>query len=91
MSNYKQSDVVGSKWQRVVRVVIENPLSSSPSIMFVEEEVINLGGQTFTNLVANLSVAFEADNPLHLEIYTKLNELYTIAREARDAGTTESI
>lgn len=85
MPDYKESTIAGTKWQRACRVVIENPLSGTPSIMFVEEEAINTGGKTITNLVANCGVAFDSADPKHIELYTKLNEIYTILREARDA------
>lgn len=86
MADYKESTVTGSKWQRAVRVCIENPYNGTPSIMFVEEEAVNLGDKVITNLVANLSCAFDTNNVLHTELYTKLNELYVLLREERDAA-----
>lgn len=86
MPDYKETQITGKSWQRAVRVVIENPLGGTPSILFVEEEVINTGSGTITRPVANLSAAFDEANQLHIDIYNKLNELYTILREARDAG-----
>jgi len=86
MSNYKEKYVSGNKWQRAVRVVIENPYQALPSILFVEEEVVEAEDKLFKQPCANLSTSFDADNQLHVDIYTKLNELYTLLREARDAG-----
>lgn len=86
MPNYKENNISGKKWQRAVRVVIENPYQALPSILFVEEEVVEAEDKLFKQPCANLSTSFDMNNPLHVEIYTKLNELYTLLREARDAG-----
>lgn len=85
MADYKESSVNGTSWQRAVRVVVENPYGGVPSINIVEEKAINLDGTITTQLCANLTTSFDSDNPLHVAIYTKLNELYTILREARDS------
>lgn len=85
MADYKESNVSGTSWQRAVRVVVENPYGGIPSINFVEEKAINLDGNITTQLCSNLTTQFDAENPLHVDIYTKLNELYTLLREARDA------
>lgn len=84
MSDYKESTIAGTSWQRACRVVVENPLNGTPSILFVEEQAINLGEQVISNLSGNLSTQFDAENQLHMAIYEKLNELYVILREARD-------
>jgi len=88
-TNYKQTDVAGEKWQRACRVQIDNPIGKNPSILFVEEEVVNLGDKQYTELVANLSAPFDVNNQLHVELYTKLNELYTLLRTARDEAANE--
>lgn len=84
MPNYKESEITGSKWQRAVRVQIDNPLDKTSSILFVEEEAINIGDRVITNIVSNLQCQMDVTNPIHVEIYTKLNELYVSLREARD-------
>ena len=86
MSDYKENSITGKKWQRAVRVVIENPYQALPSILFVEEEVVEAEDKLFKQPCANLSTSFDVGDQLHVEIYTKLNELYTLLREARDAG-----
>lgn len=86
MPDYKESTIAGTKWQRAVRVAVENPLNGTPAIMFVEEEAVNLGDKVITNAVGHLTATFDQTSPLHVEIYTKLNELYTLLREARDNG-----
>ena len=85
MADYKESSVNGTSWQRAVRVVVENPYGGVSSINFVEEKAINLDGTITTQLCSNLITQFSGENPLHVEIYTKLNELYVLLREARDA------
>lgn len=84
-TNYKESAVVGQKWTRARRVLVENALDAPPSILFVEEEVINIGERRISELSGNLSTVFDQTDPLHLAIYDKLNELYVLLREARDA------
>ncbi len=84
--NYKESQVAGTQWQRAVRVVVENPLNGTPSLMFVEEQATQLGDRIITEPCANLGVSFDPNSQLHADIYTKLNELYTLLREARDAA-----
>lgn len=86
MADYKESSVAGTSWQRATRVVIENPYGGTPSVNIVEEKAINLGEQVISNLSGNLSTQFDAENQLHMAIYEKLNELYVILREARDAA-----
>jgi len=89
--NYKESSITGQKWTRAVRVQIDNLLNATPSILFVEEEAINLGERVITEMSGNLSAAFDLENPLHVEIYTKLNELYILLREARDAALEDRL
>jgi hypothetical protein len=86
MSDYKESPITGVTWTRACRVVLDNPQGGVPSCMFVEEEATRIGtNKVFTQPVANLSAAMDPANPLHLEIYNKVNELYVLLREARDA------
>jgi hypothetical protein len=56
MPDYQESQITGSRWKRACR----NPLNGTPSVLFAEEEVINLGeGQEpIRQLVSNLSVPF---------------------------------
>lgn len=85
MANYKETDVAGKTWLRASRVIIDNPYAALPSILFVEDELINLGeGKVSYRPVANLTCSFDQGSQLHADIYTKLNELYILLREARD-------
>ncbi len=83
--NYKETAVVGQKWTRARRVLIENPSDSPATILLVEEDVINIGDRKISELSGNLSTTFDPADPLHLAIYEKINELYVLLREARDA------
>lgn len=85
-TNYNESDVLGTKWQRACRIIIDNPYNMTPSINFIEEEVVNLGDKVFSQIVSNLDCRFDSNNELHTSIYIKLNELYTLLREARDSA-----
>lgn len=86
MADYKESEVTGTKWTRAIKVVVENQLGEIPKIIIVEEDVVNINGQKIHQLAGNLMCGFDSDNPLHVEIYTNLNQLYTILRTARDTG-----
>lgn len=84
MPDYKESQVAGSKWQRAFQVTIDNPLNGTPRIVFAEEEAFNPGDIIITRPCSYLDTFFDAANVLHIDIYTKLNELYILLREARD-------
>lgn len=85
MADYKEGTVAGNKWQRVCRVVIENQHLKNPTLMFLEEEVINLGDGTYIcKPISNINKEFDTTNELHTTIYNKLNELYIILRTERD-------
>lgn len=83
--NYNESTASGTSWQRAVRVVVENPYQAVPSIVFVEEVVYSIGEKVIKEPCCTVSTAMNPADPLHLEIYTKLNELYVLLREQRDA------
>lgn len=59
MADYKESTVAGTSWQRASRVVVDNPYGGVPTIMFVEEQAINIGDSIITKPVANLSCNFD--------------------------------
>lgn len=84
--NYKETNVIGTKWTRACDVIINNPYNSTPVITFYEEEIINIDNTTpVINKKSQLSSKFDSTNTLHTQIYDKLNELYTLLREERDA------
>lgn len=47
MTNYRSTSVTADSYVRANRVVVENPLGVLPSIMFIEEEVVTRGADTF--------------------------------------------
>lgn len=89
--NYNEATILGQSWQRACRVVIENPYAAAPSIVFVEEKVYNLEDKVIREPVSNLNVQFDQENLLHVEIYTKLNDLYTQLREIRDTPVAPQV
>lgn len=46
MADYKESTVTGTRWSRCRQIRIDNPHSSQgvPTVQFVEEDAIDLGG-----------------------------------------------
>lgn len=82
--DYKESNVSGTSWWRAKTVIISNPYQGVPSLGIEEEECININGDIIKRPVGGLSVSMDAQNPLHVTIYDKLNELYEILRTARD-------
>lgn len=43
MSDYKEAQVSGKKWQRAKYINITNERDKAPSITFIEEELIDIG------------------------------------------------
>lgn len=61
MSNYKESNIAGTVWQRCYEVQIFNPRSAMPSVDFLEERVIVLDdGNEIRQSLGPLKVAFDA-------------------------------
>lgn len=73
-TNYKETTIAGTSWQRACRAVIEHPLDNTSSVMYVEEKAINLGDSLITQLCSNVGESFERGklfpkyNPLTAEI-----------------------
>lgn len=84
--NYKASTITGDQYTRAAAVRINNPVSEAPTIEFTEEEIVNLPNRTLHQYAGTLTCTMDPENQLHLDIYDKLNELYTVLREARDAA-----
>ncbi len=64
MADYKETTTSGTKWQRARQIIIDNPRNESPSIMFVEEEVLNLGNEEIRRDVGNLKETLAPENVL---------------------------
>lgn len=103
MSNYKQTVVSGEKYIRANRVVLENPLNGIPSALFIEEEIINIGGEIIRRPISTLSeqmldptTSFNLINPVddsiigtsdYQSIYVLLYSFHRHLAAIRDAGT----
>lgn len=67
MSNYKESAVTGTAWQRCHQIVIDNPLGNTPVVRFDEEEVLTTStGQTVRRPVPGISLPFDPAKPFPL-------------------------
>lgn len=101
MPNYKESAIVGTKYRRTLRIVGENPLGGTPSLTFVEEDVIVLPDETVTKPVGMVQVSltdpaavFDLLNPTddsvigsatYQDVYLHLYGLYRHLAAQRDA------
>lgn len=91
MADYKESVIAGTSWTRATRLVIENPLNlpelreeGIPSLMIVEEEVINTGTKAIKTICGNLSCQFDITDPDDLALYELLDKKYVKLRGIRD-------
>lgn len=64
--DYKQTDIIGHKWHRFSRVVIENPRTSSPFVVCVEQEVLALEGSEIVRDIGNLNFGFDPNATFEL-------------------------
>lgn len=102
MPNYKESNVVGTSWQRAYQVLIENPYNGTPSITFNEEAIIDTGSEiiskhvyALTRTMAEPTTEFQLKNPFtgdvigvasYQDAYVMLSSLYMALAEERDAA-----
>jgi hypothetical protein len=60
MPNYKETLLQGTKYQRACRITIDNPLDQTPSVTFIEEEVILNSDNTRSHkIIGSLSMTFD--------------------------------
>jgi len=85
-TNYKQTTVSGESWQRCCSVQIDNSYCQTPSLVMIEEKIINVGEDIIRQGMGNISMAFNPDNPDHIALYTLLNKLYVEVCAERDAS-----
>lgn len=101
MANYKETPVSGTKWQRCRQVVIDNPIGGAPYVTFNEEQVVNLGDESFIRNVQGMKVDFVQDEVINLldpvtgaptgetmtqgKLYQAFYSLYIAKALARDA------
>jgi hypothetical protein len=84
-TNYAESTISGTSWKRISRVQIDNPRPPlTPSLLMVEDEVVNIGTKETSTPVANLYCQFDATDPDDLMLYDLLHKKYVKLREARD-------
>jgi len=43
MANYNQKEVSGNAWTRAFQITVDNPYNGTPSILFSEENILDLG------------------------------------------------
>ena len=59
MSDYKETTVSGSSWQRCHQIVIDNPRGGVPTVRFDEEEVLALADQEIKRPMGQLALPFD--------------------------------
>lgn len=100
MSDYKETSVTGTSWQRCNVVHINNAYGTQPIVTFAEEVVATLGADTFIKPSSQLVFPFDpavvielrnpADNTLTgatmtgLDVYVALYSLYIQKANERD-------
>ncbi len=58
---HNQRTIEGESWTRANRIVIENPNDAIPSVTFVQEMMIEMGGITVSKPIENMYVNFTPD------------------------------
>lgn len=83
--NYAESTIAGVSWKRIGVIRIDKPRPPLvPSILLVEDEVINIGAKEICTTVANLGCQFDQEDADDVMLYELLNKKYVKLREARD-------
>lgn len=101
-SNYKETSVVGTKYTRSNRVKIHNPLGSTSSIVFNEENVVITDDGVISERAGSISESltnpletFDIRNPetdevigtmTYQEVYVALYSLYRHLADKRDSA-----
>lgn len=100
MPNYKESSITGATWQRAYQVIVNNKFGTTPSVIFNEEEIIDIGNGTMSKHIGHIAemftdpnVEFNLINPLdgsvigtttYQNIYIILSSLYQHLADKRD-------
>lgn len=67
MSDYRESAVTGTAWQRCCQIVIENQRTAVPTVRFDEESVLALAdGSEIRRPVGALALPFDPAKPIPL-------------------------
>lgn len=101
MPNYKEEEVVGQAWQRCYELVVQNPYQGTPTIRFLEESVVAVGGRSITTMADTCSTVYNANQEFdildpktgeptgqkltHKDLYNYLYSLYIKTATDRDA------
>ena len=84
--NYKEAMVDGKKYTRCHEIRIYNPDDNTPHLTMSEQDVFMVNGEKIYRPASSLYTVLNMEDPLHLELYSKIYELYVKLREARDNG-----
>lgn len=102
MSNYKETSINGSEYQRCCEIRIVNPVGKTPSISFEEQKITVIGENLIETPVDRIMLSFDPAKVVELrdpqsgdllntsvtfgEIYTILYSAYIQEAIARDAS-----
>lgn len=101
MSDYKETSVTGTSWQRCNCVHIDNPHAGQPMVTFAEEVVATLGADTFIKPATQIVFPFDPDEVINLidpatgapagtmacgQVYVALYSYYLQKAAERDAA-----
>jgi hypothetical protein len=102
MADYKEESITGNSWQRCHTVTVNNQYGKTPSAIFQEEKIMDIGGQFIRQWtgqcekVFNSTDTFPIINPTdnaptgqvmsHAEFYAILYSLYMQTALERDAA-----
>lgn len=100
MSNYKETNISGTKWTRAKRIIIENPKDQIASILINEEDVIEFDTketiipstslyETFSDPSKSFNLLNPTDDSIigsatYQEVYIMLYSLYIYLANQRD-------
>lgn len=103
MSKYNQQTTTGESWQRCYSVTIENPFNNTPTAIFREEIVVQVGDNTINQpktvctLTFNPTAEFAVLDPqtgqptgqnmTHQQLYNYIYSLYIKTATDRDNQT----
>lgn len=103
MSKYNQQQATGESWQRCYNISIENPYLGTPTAIFREEVIVEIGDTAVKNPKTACMVTFSPNaefpvlNPetgeptgqtlTHQQLYTYLHSLYIKTATDRDNPT----
>lgn len=71
MSKYKQTNMTGSSYVRANQITIYNQLDRSPSIVFTEEQILNIDQEEIHRAISNCQETLTVENAL--ESFALLN------------------